>query len=138
MASYVDQVLIQGEQVLHRARLSVWPYALHVLIGLALAVVIVGLGVLAWVYVKIKSTEVAITNKRIILKQGFISRSTVEINLSKVESVQVDQSLAGRALDFGTLLISGTGTSVAPIYGVAGPLEFRKQFMIATDRPAAQ
>ena len=80
MSSYVDEVLIPGEHVLHRARISLWPFAVHILVGLVLAVVVIGLFVLAWVYVKVKATEVAITTKRIIFKQGFISRSTVEIN----------------------------------------------------------
>ncbi len=134
MSKYVDEVLIPGERVLHRARISLWPFAVHILVGLVLAVVVIGLFVLAWVYVKVKTTEVAITTKRIIFKQGFISRSTVEINLSKVESVRVDQTLFGRVLDYGTLVISGTGMAAAPIQGISNPLEFRKQFMVATDQ----
>lgn len=137
MASYVDEVLIAGERVLHRARISLWPYALAIVAGVLLSVFLVGLLVLAWVWIKVRSTEVAITNKRIIFKQGFISRSTVEISLAKVESVRVDQSLAGRFLDYGTLVISGTGMAAAPIAGIARPLEFRRQFMGATDRPDA-
>jgi len=137
MASYVDEVLIAGERVLHRARISLWPYALPIVAGVLLSVFLVGLLVLAWVWIKVRSTEVAITNKRIIFKQGFISRSTVEISLAKVESVRVDQSLAGRFLDYGTLVISGTGMAAAPIAGIAQPLEFRRQFMAASDRPDA-
>ena len=135
MSSYVDEVLIPGERVLHRARISLWPFALHILVGLVLAAVLLGLFVLVWVYIKVKATEVAITNKRIIFKQGLISRSTVEINLSKIESVRVDQTLFGRLLDYGTLVISGTGMAAAPIQGISYPLEFRKQFMVATDQP---
>ncbi len=134
MSSYVDEVLIPGERVLHRASISLWPFTMHIVIGVLLAVVIVGLLVLGWVYVKVKATEVAITSKRIILKEGLISRSTVEINLGKVESVRVDQSLMGRLLGFGTLVISGTGMAAAPIQGIADPLAFRKQFMAAADQ----
>jgi uncharacterized membrane protein YdbT with pleckstrin-like domain len=134
MSSYIDEVLIPGERVLHRARISLWPFSMHILIGVLLAVVIVGLVVLAWVYVKVKATEIAITTKRIILKEGLISRSTVEINLGKVESVRVDQTLMGRILNYGTLVISGTGMAAAPFQGIADPLSFRKQFMAAADQ----
>ena len=136
MSSYVDEVLIPGERVLHRARISLWPFTLYIAAGVLLAAVVVGLFILGWVYVRVKATEVAITTKRIIFKEGFISRSTVEINLGKVESVRVDQTLMGRMLDYGTLVISGTGMAAAPIQGITNPLAFRKQFMAATDQPA--
>lgn len=135
MSSYIDEVLIPGEHVLHSARISLWPFTLHIAAGIVLAAVMIGFFILAWVYVKVKATEVAITNKRIILKQGFISRSTIEINLGKVESVRVDQTLLGRMLDYGTLVISGTGMAAAPIAGITDPLAFRRQFMAATDQP---
>jgi uncharacterized membrane protein YdbT with pleckstrin-like domain len=134
MASYVDRVLIADERVLHRGNLSLIPYAGWILLGIATAVIVVGLAILAWVWIKVKTTEIAITNKRVIAKFGFISRSTVEINLAKVESIQVDQSLAGRMFNYGTVIISGAGNPVAPITDVADPLEFRKKFMEATDR----
>ena len=134
MSSYVDRVLIADEQVLHRAHLSLVPHAGWIILGLLTAIVIVGLGILAWVWIKVRSTEIAITNKRLIAKFGFIQRSTVEINLAKVESVQVDQSLAGRIFNYGTVIVSGGGNPVAPIAGVSAPLDFRKKFMEATDR----
>jgi uncharacterized membrane protein YdbT with pleckstrin-like domain len=137
MSSYVDEVLIPGERVLHRAHISLWPFALHILVGVLLAVFIVGLLVLAWVYVKVKATEIAITTKRIILKEGLISRSTVEINLGKVESVRVDQTVIGRILNYGTLVISGTGMAAAPFQGISDPVAFRKQFMAAADQSVA-
>ena len=62
-----------------------------------------------------------------------LSRKTVEINLNKVESLQVDQGLLGRMLNFGTLVIAGTGTSHEPIVGISEPLEFRKAFISAQD-----
>lgn len=134
MTSYVDRVLIADEQVLHRGHVSLWPYAGWVLVGVLTAVLIVGLVILAWVYIHTHSTEIAITNKRVIAKFGFISRRTVEINLAKVESIQVDQGLPGRVFDYGTVIISGAGNPVAPIADVARPLEFRRAFMEATDR----
>ena len=55
------------------------------------------------------------TNKRVITKFGFISRRTVEINMAKVESVQVEQSLFGRLFNYGTLLIAGSSVHDAPL-----------------------
>jgi uncharacterized membrane protein YdbT with pleckstrin-like domain len=134
MSSYVDSVLIPDERVLHRATVSLWPYALWIILGLVTAVVLVGIVILGWVWSKTRATEIAITNKRVIAKFGFISRRTVEINLNKVESIQVDQTLLGRIFNFGTVVISGAGNPVAPIPGVSHPLEFRRNFMAATDR----
>jgi uncharacterized membrane protein YdbT with pleckstrin-like domain len=141
MASYVDSVLISGESVLHRGRVSLWPHGWKIVVGIVLLPLFgLGLVFLAWVYIVYKTTEIAITNKRIIAKFGFISRSTIEINLPKVESVQVDQSVMGRMLDYGTIVISGAGTPNLSIPGAAEPLLFRKHFMEATDslpaRPA--
>jgi uncharacterized membrane protein YdbT with pleckstrin-like domain len=134
MASYVDKVLIAGERVLHRGRISLWPFAWAIVLGVLLLPIVIGIAVLAWVWVKVKSTELAITNKRIIAKFGFVSRRTVEINLAKVEAIQVDQSVLGRMLDYGTIIVSGAGNPVAPIPSIADPLEFRHRFMEATDR----
>ncbi len=90
-----------------------------------------GIGLILWVvaYIRIKSTEIAVTTKRLIVKNGFISRSTIEININKVESIQVDQGMVGRILNYGTLVISGTGTSHAPIKGISEPMAFRKAFI---------
>ncbi len=56
-----------------------------------------------------RSTELAVTNKRIITKSGLIQRNTTEMFLEKVESIQVDQGILGRIFDFGSITISGTG-----------------------------
>ena len=48
-------------------------------------------------------TEIAVTDQRVIYKRGFICRQTAEMNMDKVESVDVDQSILGRLLDYGTI-----------------------------------
>lgn len=134
MSTYVDQVLVPGERVVHLGRTSLWSVWHWLALGLILLPAF-GLGLVFWVmaYVRIKSTELAVTTKRVIVKHGFIRRSTIEINISKVESIQVNQSLLGRMLDFGTLVIAGTGASHAPIDGIAEPLAFRRAFVEAQD-----
>lgn len=134
MTSYVEQVLVQGERVVHVGRPTLWSVWHLLLLGLILLPAF-GAGLILWLiaYVRIKSTELAVTTKRVIVKHGFIRRSTIEINLSKVESIQVTQSLLGRMFDFGTLVIAGTGASHAPLEGIAEPLAFRKAFVEAQD-----
>lgn len=133
--SYIDQSLIPGETVLHRARVTWWSQAALIILGIVLLVVAIGLVFLIMAWVNVKSTEIAITNKRIIAKFGFIRRSTVEISLDKVEALRVEQGVWGRFLNYGTILISGTGSTVDPIRNIADPLVFRRKFMEATDRP---
>ncbi|HUH51973.1 MAG TPA: PH domain-containing protein [Flavobacterium sp.] len=72
--------------------------------------------------------EFAITNKRIIVKTGLISRKTFEMNHSKIESVNVDQSILGRILGYGTVSIVGSGGTREVIANIRQPLAFRKKF----------
>jgi membrane protein YdbS with pleckstrin-like domain len=133
--SYIDDSLIEGETIVHRARVSWWSQFPLVLLGILTLVIVVGLVFLVMAWIKVRSTELAITSKRVIAKFGFIKRHTVEINLDKVEALKVEQGVWGRFLNFGTIFISGAGTSVAPIPNIADPLVFRRKFMEATNRP---
>jgi len=133
--SYIDDSLIEGETILHRARVSWWSQSGHVILGILLLVVVIGLFFLIYAWVKVRSTEIAITNRRVIAKFGFITRHTVEINLEKVEALRVDQGFWWRMLNYGTIHITGAGTSVAPMPDIADPLVFRRKFMEATNRP---
>jgi uncharacterized membrane protein YdbT with pleckstrin-like domain len=133
MASYVDSTLLQGETVLYRARISLWSIAHLIFFGLLLLVVGVGLVFLIWAWIRYKTTEFAVTDKRVIAKTGLISRSTIELFLDKVEALHVEQSVPGRLLDFGTVSIRGTGATEEPIRNISAPLMLRKQFMQAAD-----
>ena len=70
-------------------------------------------------------TEIAITDKRVIYKRGFINRHTVETNMDKVATVDVDQSVLGRLLNYGTVTVKGTGLSFEPLRRVESPIELR-------------
>jgi uncharacterized membrane protein YdbT with pleckstrin-like domain len=72
--------------------------------------------------------EFAITNKRVIIKTGLISRKTFEMNHSKIESVNVDQGVFGRLLGYGTIRIVGSGGTREIFPKIQNPLEFRKKF----------
>lgn len=71
------------------------------------------------------TTEIAVTNRRIIYKRGFVSRKTIEMNMDKVESVDVDQTIIGRMLNFGTITIRGTGAGIEPLRRISMPLDLR-------------
>jgi uncharacterized membrane protein YdbT with pleckstrin-like domain len=73
-------------------------------------------------------SEFVITNRRIIIKTGFIARSTFEMNLSKIESVNVDQTVTGRILNYGSITIIGTGGTREAFHNISKPLSFRKAF----------
>lgn len=72
------------------------------------------------------STELAVTNKRVIAKTGLISRKTIELNLSKVESLNVDQSILGRIFNYGQITVNGTGGIKTPFKYISKPLNFRR------------
>lgn len=72
------------------------------------------------------TSEFAVTNKRVIIKVGFIERRSLEILLPKVEAIHVDQSIIGRILGFGTITITGTGGMKEPFHGISSPLRFRQ------------
>jgi uncharacterized membrane protein YdbT with pleckstrin-like domain len=73
------------------------------------------------------STEMAVTNHRVIIKVGLVGRRTVELLLSKVESIEVKETGLGRMLGYGTIVVIGTGGTPEPFYRVAHPLEFRSK-----------
>jgi uncharacterized membrane protein YdbT with pleckstrin-like domain len=144
---YVDNVLQEGEQVRYRASIHwivYWPAALaFIAAGVALWYAmfaqrghylwLVAAGVLGVVFLALLfrewfnwwTTEIAVTNRRVIYKTGFIRRQTNEMHMDKVESVRVDQSILGRLFDYGDVDVLGTGTGFEPIKTIARPLELR-------------
>jgi uncharacterized membrane protein YdbT with pleckstrin-like domain len=70
-------------------------------------------------------TELAVTDHRVIYKRGFLRRHTVEMNMDKVETVDVDQSVLGRLLGFGSIRVRGTGQGIESLRRVASPLQLR-------------
>jgi uncharacterized membrane protein YdbT with pleckstrin-like domain len=73
------------------------------------------------------TTEIDVTDRRIVYKRGLIKRHTVEMNMDKVESVDVDQSIFGRLLNYGDITIRGTGIGLEPLHGIDAPLDFRNR-----------
>ena len=86
---------------------------------------VVGLGFAANAWFHRWTTEIGVTDRRVVYKKGFISRQTTEMNMDKVETVLVDQGLAGRLLNFGTITIKGAGESIERLPRIADPLTVR-------------
>jgi uncharacterized membrane protein YdbT with pleckstrin-like domain len=138
--SYVEKSLIPGEQVVYRATRQrfgyTWVGVLAVLSVLSFAhkwwlaggvgLTLTGFtGLITWL--RLSSSEFAVTNKRVIVKIGVLQRRTVEMMLSRIEGVSVDQSLAGRLGNYGTVTVNGTGGTHEVFNEIADPLEFRRQ-----------
>ena len=153
---YIEKNLVPGESVLYKTRLHwivmIWPLIAGVVLGgiglvfcvggyeasskggsypgmiivglllLVTAVVLFGMG-----FVRQNSTEVAVSNKRVLIKTGFVSRKSIEVLLSKVESIGVDESGLGRMLGYGSVIVRGTGGTLETFSRIAHPNEFRRQ-----------
>ena len=118
MGSYVRNNLINGEQVVYEARL-------HWIIFFSLRCVFT---LLILPLIDRWTSEFAITKKRVIMKVGLIRRKALEMNLSKIESVNVDQTILGRILGYGTITIIGTGGTRESFARISKPMEFRRVF----------
>jgi len=150
MSSYVERVLQPGENVrlvatLHWilyvpallvlvCALVVWLYAGSIpggeMMWTILAGVLAAIGVImlfrAWFDRWV--TEIAVTDRRVIFKTGFIRRDTNEMQMDKVESVRVDQSILGRVLDYGDVTVLGTGKGeFTRLKTISAPLDLRNQ-----------
>lgn len=137
MASYVDSVLTPGERVLHLGRVSGWSQFWLWALGLLLLPLFgAGLIPLAIGWINLRTTELAVTERRIIAKFGLISRETIEIKVERIESIQVNQSVMGRLLGFGTIVFSGAGTPQLTVPSISAPLDFRKAVVAAQEAAA--
>ncbi len=121
--TYVEKSLMAGEQVVYRAEL-------HWVVFLSLKALLT-----AFIQPLIQraTSEFAVTNRRVIIKVGLVSRRTVELNLEKVESIGVEQTVLGRILGYGTIVVVGTGGTKEPFRRIADPMGFRRAVNLATE-----
>lgn len=127
---YLERAVSGDENIEYAAKTHWVIYVLPVLL-----IPIYGIGLIfvlfTWLYSI--STDLGVTNKRVIGKWGFISRRTIEQRLDKIEGVQVHQDILGRILNYGTVIVTGTGGSGTPIPTIANPLAFRTAVNAAMD-----
>ena len=96
-----------------------------IIAALAIIVALIGLFLAAKEGLQRWGTEIAVTDRRVIYKTGLIRRHTAEMNMDKVESVIVNQSLIGRLLDFGSVHIRGTGEGIEHLHYISSPISLR-------------
>ena len=148
MGRYIDDILQPGEKVLYSTNAH-WIFYLPAIGGwvLALAFVVLSrmvadtpqllclslaaIAAIAALYWTFRAwfhrwtTETDVTNLRVVHKTGFIKRRTFEMSLDKVESVDVNQSILGRLLNYGNVTVRGVGEGAETIETIASPLDFR-------------
>jgi uncharacterized membrane protein YdbT with pleckstrin-like domain len=159
--SYISDNLIPNEQVLYRTRLH-WkifvPAVLLLLLCvpvivvaidgglnpyLSLSLLVVPLVAFLSAYLTWLLSEFGVTDKCGLIKTGIVGRHTLETLLTKVENIGVEQSLWGRLFGYGTIYVTGTGSTKETFLGINAPLEFRKQIEAAAvafeeGRPSAR
>ena len=134
MAGYIESNLVKDEQIIERAQVSWWSQTAKIFLAIICLLltfslpifIVLGALLIAWAIIEVKSTELALTNKRVIAKFGFIRRGIVDVRLGKIESVAFDQSILGRIFNFGDVLVSGAGNST-PIPNISNPNSFKNR-----------
>jgi uncharacterized membrane protein YdbT with pleckstrin-like domain len=149
---YVDSVLLTDERVICSARVH---WIVFVPAGFCFFVLLMGLAatagekgessaalaavawpgiiLLLWAWTIRESRELALTTRRVIARTGFIRREIVELNLTQVESFNLEQGILGRLFGYGTIRITGAGGVHVPIARLADPREFCREAAIASD-----
>lgn len=137
MGSYIEQNLARDEQIIVRAQVTWWSQLGYLLFGglfilmampsKSFVFFLIGVVFIAIAVIHVVTTELALTNRRIIAKSGLIRRNTIELKVNRVESLGIDQGVLGRIFNFGSISIKGVGGSNAPIPYIARPMEFRQQ-----------
>lgn len=121
--SYIEQSLSQGEEIKNLFSLH-WFAWIPMVTWIILGLVTLGLTWLIAIYefLKLRFLEQGLTNKRVILKRGIISRKTEEMKLKSIETVAIDQGIIGRIFGYGTIIITGRGVSDVIFRNVADPM----------------
>jgi len=153
--SYIDASLVPGETVVYQTRLHWIVMLRHILLGLLLcavsgallsyflprlsntdkhmteggAVALLVCGILAIFAgaVRRNATEMAVTTRRVVVKQGLVGRKTIEMLLNRIETIEVSEPMAGRMLGYGSITMVGTGGTSEPFHKIAHPLQFRSE-----------
>lgn len=136
---YIESNLLADEQIVYKAKLHwiiFWKSCAVILLGIiflfilpVIGMIILAIGLLAVISPLIDyiTSEFGVTNKRVIIKVGFVRRRTLELLLRHVEAILVDQSVTGRILNYGSVTLTGTGGVREAFNNISNPLEFRRR-----------
>lgn len=106
--------------------------------GLGALALLVGLGFMISAYIRQSTTELVITNRRIIAKYGFIARSTFEIMLNRITGANFDQTVLGRVLGYGTVIVHGAGGDISPFDLIGDPQGFHRALVTMLEQVSPQ
>ena len=126
--SYIQESLSDGEQVKELFRLH-WFSKVPMIIWIILAIPTLGLTLLLalWEWLKLRSIEQGVTNKRVIFKTGIISRNSEEMKISSIETVEIVQGVMGRVFGFGNVIVTGRGISNLEFKNVNDPMDVKRK-----------
>lgn len=126
--SYIEESLSSGEEIVATFRLH-WFSRLPMVLWIILALPTLGLTLIlaGYEFVRLRCIEQGLTNKRVVFKKGIISRSTEEMKLKSVETVEIEQGVLGRIFGYGDVKVTGRGISDVVFKGVADPIAVKKQ-----------
>lgn len=154
--NYIDKNLLKGERVVFRTKRHWISFAAPAFFALLGVLILLGsiAGIasgqdgsggalfigfllvlpLVFAYLDYISSEFAVTNKRVIGKSGFLRRNSIEILLSKIEAINVEQGILGRMLNYGSITTGGTGSTKNPFSRIADPFSVRRHVQEQVDR----
>jgi uncharacterized membrane protein YdbT with pleckstrin-like domain len=125
---YINDSLSNGEEVKELFKLH-WFSKIPMIIWAILAIPTLGITLLfvIWEWLKLRSIEQGVTNKRVILKKGIISRKSEEMKISSIETVEIIQGVFGRMFGFGTVKVTGRGISDLIFNNIDDPMDVKKK-----------
>lgn len=126
--SYIEESLSTGEEIRHIFQLH-WFAKVPMVIWLILAIPTFGITLLLalWEWLKLRSIEQGVTSRRVVLKTGIVSRHSEEMKLSSIETVEIRQGVMGRIFGFGTVQVTGRGTSDLVFRNIDDPLDVKRK-----------
>ena len=130
---YIEESLSEGEQIV-RVFKQHWVTRIWLVIWILL-IVTIPIAVYEWL--RLRTIEHGVTNKRVIFKRGIVSRHTEEMKLGSIETVEIDQGVWGRLLGFGDVKVTGRGISDVVFRTIDDPMEVKRQIE-GVSHPVAQ
>lgn len=125
--AYLDESLAPGETIVARFDLH-WTAKWRLIVFLVLAIPTLGIALIgaAWEWLRLRSIEQGVTNRRVVRKTGILSRETTELRLASIETIDLRQSAWGRLLGYGDVVLTGRGESAMVFQRLAAPIEAKR------------
>ena len=125
--AYLDESLAPGETIVARFDLH-WTAKWRLIVYLLLAIPTLGIALIAAIYewLRLRSIEMGVTNRRVVRKTGIVSRETAELRLASIETIDLRQTTWGRVLGYGDVVLTGRGESAMLFQRLARPLDAKR------------